>query len=181
MQRISPIDPQTATGAAKDLMETARRDMGMVPNILRAMAHSPATLESYLGFKSAMAKSSLDAKTREAIALAVSEENGCRYCVSAHGAKGRTLGMSSEQVEDARRGRATERRTELALRFALELVRERGQASQETLDTLQAEGFGEAALAEIVALVALNTFSNYFNHVARTEIDFPVAAEIPQT
>ena len=112
-------------------------------------------------------------KLREQIALTVGEVNGCHYCVSAHSALGRMAGLSDDDLVDARRGNATDGKADTALRFARTIVEKRGLVSDEDVDRVRNAGFDDAEISEIVAAVALNIFTNYFNHVADTEVDFP--------
>jgi uncharacterized peroxidase-related enzyme len=178
MSRLKAIDPSTATGSAKDLLGAAQERMGMTPNILKIMANSPAALQAYLGFSSALAGGSLSADLRERIALAVSEKNGAKYCLSAHGAIGRTVGLSGQDITDSRLGTAPDRRVDAALCFATKLVVDRGEVDDEDVERLRSAGYDDGEIAEIVANVALNLYTNYFNHVADPEIDFPVAAPL---
>jgi AhpD family alkylhydroperoxidase len=85
MSRIATIPSvDVAPAASQPLLEGVRKQLGSVPNLFRVVANSPAALEGYLGLNGALAKGRLDAKTRERIALAVAEINGCGYCLSAH-------------------------------------------------------------------------------------------------
>ena len=94
MSRIAAIDPRTATGAAKPLLDAVQASLGVTPNLFRVLANSPKALEGFLGLHGASGGFSLDAATRERIALAVAESNGCEYCLSAHTAIGRGAGPS---------------------------------------------------------------------------------------
>lgn len=173
MPRLKPIDPQTATGPTKDLLDGVQRKLGMVPNLMRTFANSPVVLEAYLRFGEALAGGVLSGKLREQIALSVSERNGCSYCLAAHSALGRMQGLSDEELLDSRRGSSTDSRTEAALRLAERIVETRGWVSDEDLGAARAAGYSETEIAEIVAQVMLITFSNTFNHVAETDVDFP--------
>ena len=173
MSRLKRVDPETASGKAKQLLDEVQEKLGMTPNITRTLANAPQALEGYLGFSAALAGGVLPPRLREQLALAVSQSNGCDYCLAAHGAIGRTVGLSEQEIQDARQGSAVDRRTEAALRFACKLVEHRGNVSDRDLTQLRRAGFGDDAITEIVAHVALNTFTNYFNHVALTEVDFP--------
>lgn len=174
MKRFEAIKTEEATGRARQLLETVERKLGPVPNIMRVMANSPATLEGYLNFSGALASGKLDQKLRERIAIAVASANSCDYCLSAHTAVGKLAGLSSEELASAQRGEAADERSAAALRFALKLVRARGWAGDDDIAALKQAGFGDGEIIEIVATVALNIFTNYFNHVAETEIDFPL-------
>lgn len=173
MGRMQAIEPQGASGKAKLLLDQVQRDLGMTPNVVRVLANAPQALEGYLGLSGALAQGVLPVKLREQLALVVAETNGCDYCLAAHGALGKMVGLSEQDVSDARQGNAVDRRTEAALKFARKLVDQRGQVSDSDVARLRQMGFGDDALAEIIAHVALNTFTNYFNHVASTEVDFP--------
>ena len=173
MSRLKSVDPGQASGKAKELLDEVQRKLGMTPNIMRGLANAPQALEGYLSFSGALAQGVLPARMREQLALVVAETNGCDYCLAAHGALGKMVGLSEQDVSDARQGNAVDRRTEAALKFARKLVDQRGQVSDSDVARLRQMGFGDDALAEIIAHVALNTFTNYFNHVASTEVDFP--------
>jgi uncharacterized peroxidase-related enzyme len=147
--------------------------MGLVPNLTRALANSPAALKGYLDFSGALAGTSLSARQREQLALAVAEVNGCGYCLSAHTLIGGKLGLKEEQVLDARRGMADDARTAALLALAQRLVLERGHLKDADLRAARDAGVTDAELTETIAVVAFNLFTNYLNHVARTPIDFP--------
>ncbi len=173
MSRIPQMNPESATGKAKELLDAVKSKLGLVPNMTRAMANSPAVLDGYLSLSGALSKGKLSAKVREQIALAVGEANGCDYCLAAHSAIGKMVGLTSEQILDSRRGTAVDPKAEAVMKFARRVVDERGRVSDVDLVTARAAGLDDAALAEVVANVALNLFTNYFNHVAETDIDFP--------
>ena len=140
---------------------------------MRTMANSPAVLQAYLDFTSALSSGALSAKLREQIALTVSEVNDCDYCLAAHSAVGRMVGLSEEEVLDSREAISTDRKVETALRFARQLVENRGWVTDEDLSRVRDAGYDDGEIAEIVANVALINFSNYLDHVAETEADFP--------
>lgn len=178
MSRIPQIHPESATGRAKELLATVKNKLGLVPNMTRAMANSPAVLEGYLSLSGALSKGSLSAKLREQIALTVGEVNGCDYCLAAHSTIGKMVGLTAEQIMDSRRGTAVDSKADALVKFARRVVDERGRVSDLDLANTRAAGLDDAALAEVVANVALNLFTNYFNHVAETDIDFPKVESI---
>ncbi len=173
MSRIPQINPESATGRAKELLDAVKGKLGLVPNMTRAMANSPAVLDGYLSLSGALSKGHLNAKQREQIALTVGEVNGCDYCLAAHSTIGKMVGLTAEQIMDSRRGTAVDPKAEALVVFARRVVDERGRVSDLDLANARAAGLDDAALAEVVANVALNLFTNYFNHVAETDIDFP--------
>jgi uncharacterized peroxidase-related enzyme len=173
VSRFKAISPESATGRAKELLEAVNARLGMVPNMMRAMANAPAVLDGYLSLSGVIEKGRLSARTREQLALAVSQANQCDYCVAAHSAIGPTVGLTAEQIRDSRLGTAVDSRTDALIRFARKLVDVRGRVTDRDLDAVRAAGFDDGVLAEVVAQVALNIFTNYFNQVAGTDIDFP--------
>jgi uncharacterized peroxidase-related enzyme len=172
MSRLDLIDPQSATGRTKELLDAVRSKLGFVPNLTRALANSPAALAGYLELSAALAASSLPARLREQIALAVGEVNACGYCLSAHTAIGGKLGLSEAQMLDARRGTASDPKQAAILSLARRIVIQRGLIQDLDLRSARAAGVSDAEIAETVAVVALNVFTNWFNHVAGTPIDF---------
>jgi uncharacterized peroxidase-related enzyme len=173
MARLNPIDKGAATGKTKDLLDQVEKKLGFVPNMMRTMAVSPAVLEGYLGLSGALADGALSPKLREQIALAVGEANGCQYCVSAHTAIGKRLGVVAAELEASRDGTSSDPKVEAALGFARALVDRRGDVTDADLARVREGGWSDPEVAEIVAHVALNVFTNYFNLTASTEIDFP--------
>lgn len=178
MSRLPAIDPETATGQAKQLLDGVQEKLGFAPNIMRTMANSPVALQAYLNFSNALSKGSLSPKLREKIALVVAQDNQCEYCLAAHSAIGRTVGLSEEAIRDSRRGESCDSREAAILEFASTLVANRGWVTDEEIAHLHKAGVTEGETAEIIANVALTLFTNYFNHVAQTEIDFPEVEEL---
>jgi uncharacterized peroxidase-related enzyme len=175
MSRIPQVQPESATGEAKQLLEAVKTKMGRVPNMMKTLANAPAALNAYLQFSGALAGGVLPGKTREQIALAVGQANSCDYCLAAHSTIGKMVGLTHEQILDGRHGKATDAKTHAILLFARKLVDDRGQVADAELQKLRQAGVNEAEITEIVANVALNIFTNYFNHVSSPEIDFPKA------
>ncbi len=177
MARINPVE-WNANSKTHELLEAVKKSMGMVPNMIATMAQSPAVLQAYLKFNQSLAGGSLPAALRQQISLAVSEANQCNYCLSAHTFLGSKAGLSESDLLDARHGTATDEKTNAALVFARKIVEDRGHVSDENLEEVRRAGYSDGEIAEIVANVALTTFTNYFNRVADTEIDFPVARSL---
>jgi len=165
MPRINPVSADQATGRSKELLDAVKAKLGMTPNLMTTMAQSPAVLQAYLQFNDSLATGDLSRKLRELIAVSVGESNSCHYCVSAHSAIGKGIGVSDRQ-------------TDAVIRFARSVVTNRGQVSDKDLASMRDAGFSDGDIAEVVAHVALNIFTNYFNLVADTDIDFPIAPEL---
>jgi uncharacterized peroxidase-related enzyme len=173
MSRITAINPVQATGKAKQLLDAVQSKLGLTPNLTRALANSPAALEAYLNFSGALASGALHASVREQIALAVAEMNLCAYCLSAHTAIGAMVGLKPEVITGARSASAADPKTDAILKLARAIVVQRGEISEGDFDSARQAAITDGEVAEVVANVALNIFTNYFNHVAQTDIDFP--------
>jgi uncharacterized peroxidase-related enzyme len=175
MSRINiPATVEIAPAAAQPSLNAVKAKLGSVLNLFRLLALSPAALDGYLGLSGALGKGALDAPTRERIALAVAEFNGCGYCTSAHAYIGKNLaGLSEAEIEANRNAGSTDERAASAVRFAIRVVETRGQVSDADLAAIRVAGYSDAEVIEIVLHVALNTLTNYVNEVAETTIDFP--------
>ncbi|PAY15709.1 peroxidase [Rhodopirellula sp. SM50] len=178
MTRISPINPADATGTAQELLNGVQSKLGMIPNMMSTMANSPAVLDAYLKFSGALAAGGLSAKDRERIALAVGQANQCDYCLGAHTAIGKMVGLTSEQIRDARSVTAADAKSDAIVKLAAQLVEKRGLVSDDEVAAARRAGLGDGEIAEVVANTALNLLTNYFNHVAETDNDFPPAEPI---
>ena len=175
MSRINPINQENANPKALEILTAVKQALGLVPNMISTMAQSPAVANAYVGFSHALSQGSLSVKIRERIALSVAEENACNYCLAAHTFLGRKAGLSEDEVLNARRGTSDEPKVAAALAFAAKVVEQRGQVTDADVAAVRQHGFTDGEIAEIIANVVLNIFTNYFNVVAGTEIDFPVA------
>lgn len=174
MNRIAPLDPLTTSGPARSLFDAVQSKLGAVPNLFRVMGNAPSALDGYLSLNTALGKGTFDAKLREQIALAVAESNQCGYCLSAHAFVGGRLGLSAQEINDARHARSNDPRIAAILGTARSIVVQRGELDSADLADARAAGLTNGDLIELVANVALNIFTNYVNHIAGTVIDFPV-------
>jgi uncharacterized peroxidase-related enzyme len=175
MSRINPISKENADPKALEILTAVKKALGVIPNMVSTMAQSPAVANAYVGFSHALSQGSLPAKIRERIALTVAEQNSCGYCLAAHTFIGKKTGLSDDEVVNARRGTSEEPKVAAALAFAAKVVEQRGQVTDADFAALRQHGFTDGEITEIIANVVLNIFTNYFNVVAGTEIDFPAA------
>ena len=173
MQRINAIDPAEATGKTKKLLDGVQAKLGMTPNLMKTLASAPAALEAYLSFGAALGTGTLDAKFREQISIAVAQANSCEYCLSAHSTIGKMVGLTPEEIAGSRESHAGDAKRNAGLQLAQAIVVQRGEVSDAALANARTAGYTDGEITEIVANVAVNIFTNYFNLVARTEVDFP--------
>lgn len=175
MPNITPVDP-AHPGPAADIVQAVRASLNRVPNIFATMARSPAVLEGFLAFNGALGDGLLSPALREQIALAVAGANECNYCASAHTAVARSAGVDQSEAARNLKGEATDGRTDAVLKFARAVIMARGRlpGNANSLSELRHAGVTDPEIVEILAHIGLNLFTNYFNHVVDTEIDFPL-------
>ncbi len=173
MARLPLIDPN-APGDAKATLDAVNAQLKMVPNLFRLAANSPAALNALVGMEGALGKGALRARFREQLAIAVAQENGCDYCLSAHTAIGKMIGIPESQLAEARTGTSDDPKVDAMLTLAVRILRDRGHVAAAELAEAKSAGVTDAEIVEIVAGLALNIFTNYLNIAADTEIDFPV-------
>lgn len=169
---MKTIEPSEAQGKTKELFQVIEKKLGKVPNMLKALGNSSAALEAYLSLSGALGQGQLDAKTRESIALSVGKANSCDYCVAAHSFLGAKAGLSKDEIADNLKSTSKDPKTAAMLSFANSVVTNRGNLSGAEIDAVKKAGVTDGEIAEIVANVALNIYTNYFNHISKTEIDF---------
>jgi uncharacterized peroxidase-related enzyme len=174
MSRITVPPAEATLPAASPLLAAVEGQLGSVPNLFRLLGSSPAVLEGFLSLSAALGRT-LDNRTRNRIALATAEVNGCDYCLSAHSYLGEHLAkLDAAEMAANRRGRSLDVKADAALTFARKVAETRGKVSDADLAAVRAAGFSDAQVVEIVANVALNVLTNMVNNVALTDIDFPV-------
>lgn len=172
MSRLKNLSKPEAPAKSQPLMETLESKK-MLLNIFRGLANSPAALDAYLKFSGALREGKLDAKTREALALAIGQANGCQYCLSAHTLLGKGAGLDDAAIKSARLGQSANPKLQGALQLARQLVQTHGKVSDGDVTAARTAGLDDGDIAEVVANVALNVFTNYFNNLNHTEVDFP--------
>jgi uncharacterized peroxidase-related enzyme len=172
-QRLQPVDPAKATGAQKQVLDTVNKTFGKVPNIFALMSNSTAATEAFLAMHGALSKGVLSPELREKIAITCAEVHVCEYCLSAHYAIGKSIGMSEQDLEEARLERSKDPKENAILGLVRSLLTTRAEISENAVKEYREAGITDAEIAEVLAHVGLNVFTNYFNKFAQTEVDFP--------
>lgn len=175
MPRIN-LQPQNAPVASQPALDQIRQAFGTVPNMFKAVAHSPAALNSLWSAFGALGAGTLGAKLGEQLAVAIANRNRCEYCLAAHTALGQKAGATAAEMEAARGGQSGDARTAAALRFALKIVEQRAQLDDADVVELRNAGFDDEHIVEIIAHVALNLYTNYVNLALNVPVDFPKVA-----
>lgn len=173
MSRIAVVTPATATAEQQALLDAIQAKLGMVPNFLKVFANSPAALRAFLGLHSIAGEGSLDAPTRERIALALAQQNTCEYCLAAHTAIGRKAGLTGQEIQANRAGGSEDARAAVAVQFARALVEHKGDVTSAEIQSMRDVGYNDAAIVEVITHVGMNLLTNILGKASRVEIDFP--------
>lgn len=174
MARIQIVKRNEADAQLGTVLDAVKAKIGVVPNLFGTFANSPAVLNGYLAFSEALTHGRLTAAQRETLALAIGQANSCQYCLSAHTLLGKGAGLDAAAIKDARQGIAADPITNSLAKLAVKIVSQRGVLSDADLNQAREIGVDDGLIVEVIANVALNTLTNYTNHIAATEIDFPV-------
>lgn len=173
MQRLNSVNPELAQGRTKELLNTVEQAFGTIPNTAKVMANSPAVLESFLSFATAMGGAKIGEKLHNQVKLNTSESNSCDYCTSILCAVAPSTGLSADDILAGRTGNSEDYRTDAALKFAEAVLESRGKVSDVQLADVRDAGFDDAEIVEIVTSVVLGCFTNFLNNVADTGLDIP--------
>lgn len=168
MERLAPVS------SGVDRPQPTAYPLAQDCNFMQLLANSPVVTEAYLSYESALAHGQLAPRQREMIALAVAEINGSKYGLSAHYAAAKKAGLTDDEIRLARKATSNDPRHAAMLRFTRAVALQRGEVKDTDFNPLREAGFTDAEITEIVANIALNIFTNYFNSMARTVVDFPL-------
>ena len=174
MNKINPITLETASEVSQIVLEMVNKKLGRVPNMYKVMANSPAVLDAYVKMNTALSVGAIGNKMAEMIALATAEHNECSYCLSAHSYLGNKLGLTEQQMHEAKTFQSENVKTEAGLQFAKKLLKNPNTISADDLAPLKEQSYTDGEILEIIANVIRNVFTNYVNIVSNTEVDWPV-------
>jgi len=173
MPRISPVSNST-DATVTEALETMKVRMGKAPNAMATLAQSPAAFNGYHALKKSLMRGRLTNRQREIVALVTAQENACQYCLSGHTQAAAAVGLSATDIINARTGKGDNKLDNAIAGFAMKVIRYRGLVDDADLVVAREAGVDDSLMVEIVANVTLNTFTNYNNRLADTEIDYPV-------
>jgi AhpD family alkylhydroperoxidase len=160
------------------LFDILQKRVGKVPNLYATMGYSPFALKGFLDFDETLSKGVFNGKEREAIALIVSEVNGCEYCLAAHTMLALKRGYSKPETLDIRKGEVSDPKLSAIILLAKAIVETRGYPANDFLVNFYAVGFNEAALMELVGLITVRIYTNYVFALSGIPLDFPAADPI---
>ena len=176
MPRLKAVDPTTDSGPGADILNGPLKDKQI--NIFKGMAANPGVLEAFLGFAGGVKTGALSAQEHEIIALTTAQKRNCEYCLAAHTQIAQGAGFDEETVLTIRRGSTDNEKHQSLIDFVSAILDTNGFVSDQQLEEFKKAGYDDAAIVEGIGGITVNTFTNFFNHVHETEIDFPVVATV---
>jgi len=180
MTNFAPIEPETATGQAAELLTQVKNALGLIPNMTKVMANSPALLTAFLTLSGAVGGGVLPAGVRERLAISTAQLNGCEYCLSAHTYIGANIAkVDTAELDAARTAHSDDPNIAALLRLSNEIAENNGDVSRDGLRAARAHGVTDEEIGEVVANIALNVLTNYFNLLADVDNDWPVVSLSP--
>ena len=180
MKVLKALTKEQASKQTKEIFDKIQQNVGRVPNLYAAMGNSANLLSGFLDFSETLSKGIFSKKEQEAIALAVSQSNGCAYCLSAHSELGKMAGFSEKEILELREGTSANKKLNALTNLALEMTENKGKASSEAISRFFSTGYDETAFAELIGLVSLRIITNYIFSNGDFEIDFPKAKYIEE-
>jgi uncharacterized peroxidase-related enzyme len=178
MSRLSVPNLESDTGPSGQVYAQIKKAIGSVPNAFAAIAaHGPAALKSILAADAVLAAGTLTKRDQEVIKLVISAAGGCDYCVAAHNYLAQLAGVKPDALKQIRDGQASgDAKRDALIRFVRKLAQSSGTVSAEDFAAIKAAGYSDAQLVEISLAFATTVFTNVFNRINGTEIDFPSVA-----
>lgn len=177
MTHFALIEPEAASGTAAELLTKVQKALGSTPNMTKAMANSPTLLKTYLALFSAVGTGKLPAAVRQRLAIATAQLNGCEYCLSSHTYIGANITkLDAGELEDARKGQSADPHVAALLKLSNTIAENAGDVADADIAAAREAGVTDEEIGEVVANLALNTLTNYFNIMARVDNDWPVVA-----
>ncbi|HEU4374147.1 MAG TPA: carboxymuconolactone decarboxylase family protein [Telluria sp.] len=177
MARTTALQTEQVPAASKATLDAFAKNIGFTPNMMATFAQSPIAFNAWAGLLGALSKA-LDVKTRDSIGLAVSEVNGCNYCLAVHSFTAEHMAkMPADEIILARKGHASDPKRDAAVQFSRKVMEARGQVSDADLKVVRDAGHTDANVMEIVALVAMYSLTNFLNNVFDPEKDFPAVTQ----
>jgi len=178
MPRLNVVAPEQATGQTKELYEAIKHAVGGVPNIYQGVGNSAAALDGVLHLGAVLGKGHLAAAEIEAVKLAVSEAYGCTYCLAVHTLLGKKAGLTDEQTIGIRRGTPQQPKLAALVEFVNTAIQPKGRISDDDLRAVKAAGYSDAQVTEALLAIGQTVFTNLFNRVHQTPLDFPAAPSL---
>lgn len=179
MKTIKVPGIEEVSEASQAIFEQLQKPTGRVSNLYATIGYSSHVLKGMLGFEAEIYRGrSFRAKEREAINLIVSQVNQCDYCLASHTQLAMAYGLTREETITIRKAQHPDKKLNAAILLAKAIAEYKGKAAPQLLENFFDAGYDEAALIELLAIIALRTFTNYVYAATNVPIDFPLAEPI---
>lgn len=174
--RISmhPVKSEEAEGTAQALLENAKKQLGIIPNMYANMANLPALLETYnQGYNLFRKEGGFTPIEQEVVFLTISKENGCEYCMAAHSVVADFMSKVPVAVTEAIRNdeEIPDKKLSSLSAFTSILINKRGRPSEADAKEFIQAGYAEKHILAIILAISVKTISNYSNHIFHTPVD----------
>jgi AhpD family alkylhydroperoxidase len=176
MPRLASVNPATDTGRGAEILNGPLKEKQI--NIFKGIATNPGVLEAFLGFAGGVKAGSLTPAEHEVIALVCAEKRHCQYCLAAHTKVASGVGIDDDLSIRIRKGDVEDGKQQSLIDFTQAVLDTHGFVTDPQLADFRAAGYDDAAAIEVIGAIAVNTFTNYFNHLNDTAVDFPVPATV---
>ncbi|OPG10417.1 carboxymuconolactone decarboxylase family protein [Microbispora sp. GKU 823] len=178
MSRLNVPSPDDVPDGVAGILDNVGAQFGFVPNMFATLASNPTVLDVVMTLQGTLSRV-LDAKTRHTIALAVSQANGCDYCLAMHTYVSSELGgMSSDDIDLARAGSSIDPKRAAVARFAQQLMESRGRVSDADLAAVRGAGYTDPQILAIVTVAVQVLLTNFINNVNQTDVDIPAVRSV---
>jgi uncharacterized peroxidase-related enzyme len=165
-------DPATAPAASTEILRGVQKSWGVMPNLHRVLAESPAALEAYATLWRIAEKTGFTPQERNIAYIAIIYENECTYCIAGHTNLSRVAEVEPEAITAVREGRPiADPKLDALRQFAAKVTRNRGVVSEADVSAFKAAGYDNRAMLDVLVLAATKLISNYTNHLAQTPLD----------
>lgn len=178
MEKIEVLNQNNVQPEAKEILDNIKAKIGRVPNVYAVLAHSPRALQGFLQFRDKLNQGEFSPKEIEAIALVVSQETDCMYCLAAHSAIAKMQGIPAEEILRLRKASSSDAKVAALAVLTRDIIVSRGNPAEPSLKAFFDAGYSKAALVELLAQISLNIFTTYFNKIAQPPVDFPAVAKL---
>ena len=176
MPRLHQVDPTRDSGPGAEILNGPLKQKQI--NIFKGLATNAGVLKAFLGFAQGVKTGALTDADHEVVALVVSQLRRCDYCLAAHTQIAKGAGIPEDDALKIRQGTIDDPKHQAIIDFTTAILESDGFVSDEQLRSFRDAGFDDAAVIEVIGQITVMTFTNLFNHVHETEVDFPVPASV---
>lgn len=179
MEKMKALNKDEVSRDSQVIYDELNDKAGMVANVYKVAANSPQALKGIIDLTKTLNRGQFSKQEIQAIDLVIAEVSDCDYCRAAHTDIGKQVGWTEEETQQLRTGSFNkDEKIDALVKLSREIVKTNGNPDESTIQAFADVGYTHEHLAELIGWVAVNIFTNYTNHIAGTEIDFPEAQSL---